>query len=63
MSLLPGEGYAEMVGKAFGWVLQQLGLRNTKEMKDRDLARKDQVADDKIDKAIKDKDPNIGKML
>jgi hypothetical protein len=32
-------------------------------MKERDLARKDQIADDKIDKAIKDKDPNIGKML
>lgn len=63
MSGLPGEGYAEMVAKAFGWVLQQLGLRNSKEMKERDLARKDQVVDDKIDKAIAEKDPNIGKML
>lgn len=63
MSLLPGEGYAEMVAKAFGWVLQQLGLRNTKDMKDRDLAKKDQVADDKLDEAIAKKDPNIGKML
>jgi len=63
VSLLPGEGYAEMVAKAFGWVLQQLGLRNTKDMKDRDLAKKDQVADDKLDEAIAKKDPNIGKML
>jgi 3-methyladenine DNA glycosylase AlkD len=52
-----------MVAKAFGWVLQQLGLRNTKDMKDRDLAKKDQVADDKLDEAIAKKDPNIGKML
>jgi len=63
VSGLPGEGYAEVIAKAFGWVLQMLGLKNTKDMKERDLARKDQIADDKIDKAIKDKDPNIGKML
>lgn len=56
MAGLPGESYALAVVEFVKLWSAKLGLNNSPEMKDRDLAKKDQAQDDKINQVIQNED-------